>query len=146
MSISSLCDSPCLRPIWFWPICDVLATWKNGADLERVDGSFRAWCFESCKAKLHISNQIFQEERKSTNLTIYCIFLNLEFADRINCICNSLRFREKGNKKNFQQRFIEIEFRRQRKLEKQTFGSEKSEVFSQKLALWILSNQTQMYR
>ena len=101
MSISSLCDSPCLRPIWFWPICDVLATWKNGADLERVDGSFRAWCFESCKAKLHISNQIFQEERKSTNLTIYCIFLNLEFADRINCICNSLRFREKGKQEKF---------------------------------------------
>lgn len=91
-------------------------------------------CFEVAKLN-YISNQMFQEERKSTNLTIYCIFLNLEFADRINCICNSLGVREKGNKKNFDNASFEIEFRRQRKLEKQTFGSEKSEVFKQKLAL-----------
>ena len=80
-------------------------------------------CFEVAKLS-YISNQIFQEEKKSTNLTIYCIFLNLEFADRINCICNSLGSREKGNKKNFDNASL--------RLSSEDNGNSKSKLLAQK--------------
>ena len=88
-------------------------------------------------------NPIFQEERKSTNLTVYCIFLNLKFADRINCICNRLDQEENRTRKNLLNASLRLSSEDNDNLISKLVAPKNQKFPSQKFAWWILNNQTQ---